>query len=254
MKKIFTRVAMTAMMLVTAIAVQAQDALTVDGTESYYNLLVDGTDYVLPGTDGSWYCQPGFFTHKEGDVWTFNANSEANFAYCITLDEGLKYVDVTLLNAQGGEGVGDASTATWDANKALWVNGSEGIGFPSFATNKINWTGGHDVAVPMIADGIYEIAGVKYGFKASGAMITGWGKIYGKWYYFASGGAMQKAKWVDTNYYVDKDGVMVTSAYIQNGTRYYWVNSSGKYTKTYTSADEGYPVYKQSTGERTDLD
>ena len=148
---------MTAMMLVTAIAVQAQDALTVDGTESYYNLLVNGTDYVLPGTDGSWYCQPGFFTHKEGDVWTFNANSEANFAYCITLDEGLKYVDVTLLNAQGGEGVGDASTATWDANKALWVNGSEGIGFPSFATNKINWTGGHDVAVPMIADGIYQL-------------------------------------------------------------------------------------------------
>lgn len=157
MKKVFTLMAMAAMMFVFASTVQAQDALTVDGTESYYNLLMTGTDYVLPGTDADWYCQPGFFTHKDGEVWTFNANGEAHMAYCIILDASLKYVDVTLLDAQGGEGVGAAGTATWDANKALWINGSGGIGFPSFTTNKINWTGGRDVAVPMVADGIYRL-------------------------------------------------------------------------------------------------
>lgn len=147
---------MAAALFAFASGVQAQDALTVDGTESYYNLLMTGTDYVLPGTDADWYCQPGFFTHKDGDVWTFNANGEANMAYCITLDTKLRYVDVTLLDAQGGEGT-SAPAATWDANKALWLNGSGGIGFPSFSTNNINWVGGHDVAVPMIADGIYQL-------------------------------------------------------------------------------------------------
>lgn len=41
-------------------------------------------------------------------------------------------------------------------------------------------------------------------------------------------GAVVKKTWVG-NYYFDKDGVMVTYAYVKNGAKYYWVNSSGVY-------------------------
>ncbi len=33
-----------------------------------------------------------------------------------------------------------------------------------------------------------------------------------------------KKGWVG-NYYLDKDGVMVTYAYVKNGAKYYWINS-----------------------------
>lgn len=81
-------------------------------------------------------------------------------------------------------------------------------------------------------------------------MQTGWKKDEGSWYYFNSDGAMQAAKWVDTNYYMNADGVLVTSAFIKNGDKYYWVNKDGKYTKTYSVKDtKGYTIYDQSTGK-----
>ena len=77
----------------------AQQTLTVDGSKGYDWVdgdgLVQGTDYIIPGTDGTWYAMPDFFTHKEGNVWTFNAYSTPDYAYWITLDQNLKSVNVT---------------------------------------------------------------------------------------------------------------------------------------------------------------
>lgn len=36
--------------------------------------------------------------------------------------------------------------------------GNENIGFPSYAVNNINWGGGKDVAVPQIAEGVYQLS------------------------------------------------------------------------------------------------
>lgn len=158
MKKWFTRLGLAMAIFAGTTTAMAQQTLVVDGSRSYAWELTQGADYILPGTDGSWYCQPGFFTHKEGDKWTFRANDMAMYGYAIVLDEEKKYIEVTLINATGGEGVDAAPTATWGTNKAMWVNGNEKIGFPSFAVNNINWGGGKDVAVPEIADGVYQLS------------------------------------------------------------------------------------------------
>ena len=50
---------------------------------------------------------------------------------------------------------------------------------------------------------------------------------------------------------MDKDGVMVTYAYVKNGAKYYWINSAGVYTKTYAEKDTvGYTIYDQATGTK----
>lgn len=157
MKKWFTRLGVAMAIFAGTTTAMAQETLVVDGSKSYLWELTKGSEYKLPGTDGTWYCQPGFFTHVNGDVWKFNSNGDADFAYAIKLNEELKYIEVEFLNATNGEGIDNAPLATFGTNKAIFVNGNENIGFPSYATNKINWGGGKDVPVPQIADGVYHL-------------------------------------------------------------------------------------------------
>lgn len=157
MKKWFTRLGLALALFAGTTTAMAQETLVVDGSKSYLWELNQGTNYTLPGTDGTWYCQPGFFTHVNGDVWKFNANGMADFAYAIVLDAEKKYIQVEFLNATNGEGIDNAPLATFGTNKAIYVNGNENIGFPSYAVSPINWGGGKDVPVPMIGDGIYQL-------------------------------------------------------------------------------------------------
>lgn len=107
-----------------------------------------------------------------------------------------------------------------------------------------------DPSTGKMATGFVDIKGVTYYMNASGAMVTGWFQLGSKWYYAAASGAVAKKGWVG-NYYLDKDGVMVTYAYVKNGAKYYWINSAGVYTQTYTEKDTvGYVIYDQATGAR----
>lgn len=107
-----------------------------------------------------------------------------------------------------------------------------------------------DPATGKMATGFVSIKGATYYMNASGAMLTGWFQIGGKWYYATVSGAVAKKGWVG-NYYLDKDGVMVTYAYVKNGAKYYWINSAGVYTKTYAEKDTvGYTIYDQTTGTK----
>ncbi len=103
----------------------------------------------------------------------------------------------------------------------------------------------------MLSDDVYDINGNYYCFDKSGAMVTGWfyydKEDFKAWIHLAASGALDRAKWLG-DYYVDEQGVMVTSSYIKNGDKYYWVNKDGKYTKTYSEAEKGYYVYDQATG------
>ena len=62
---------------------------------------------------------------------------------------------------------------------------------------------------------------------SSGAMVTGWARIDGTWYFFGPSGAMQKGRWVG-NYYVGSDGRMATSTWVGR----YHVNASGLWDAT----------------------
>jgi len=157
MKKWFTRIGLALALFAGPTSAMAQETLVVDGSKSYLWTLTQGTDYRLPGTDESWYAMPGFFTHKEGDVWTFNAYGDVDYAYAIVLDEQLKYIKVEHLQAGSGEGVDDAPTATYDTAGAVYMNGNGNIGFPTFSQNAPNWGGGKDVPVPQIDNGIYQL-------------------------------------------------------------------------------------------------
>ncbi|MBO4658098.1 MAG: DUF5121 domain-containing protein [Prevotella sp.] len=138
----------------SATAVQAQTELVIDGSKGYDGTLVKGQDYVLPGTDASWYVMPDIFTHKSGDVWTFQAYGQADYAYWFTADPDKKYVKVEYRQVDDDP---ESAFANWDINRALYINGSNNIGFPSYKTNPINWQGGADVAVPQVEPNIYRV-------------------------------------------------------------------------------------------------
>ena len=154
MRKWFTRLGVAMAIFACATTVQAQTALVIDGSKGYDGVLVKGQDYILPGTDESWYVMPDFFTHKSGDVWTFQAYGQADYAYWFTADPDKKYVAVEYRQVDDDP---DSGFANWDINRALYINGSENIGFPSYVTNRINWQGGADVAVPQVEPNIYRL-------------------------------------------------------------------------------------------------
>ncbi len=153
MKRLFTRLGVAMAIFACATAVQAQTTLVIDGSRGYDGVLVKGQDYVLPGTDESWYVMPDFFTHKSGDVWTFQAFGQADYAYWFTADPDKKYVNVEYRQVDDDP---NSAFADWYINKALYINGSENIGFPTYST-PINWQGGADVAVPQIEPNVYQL-------------------------------------------------------------------------------------------------
>ena len=158
MKRLFTRLGIAMALFASASMASAQETLVVDGTKGYDQVLVQGADYVLPGTDATWYAQPEYFTHKAGNVWTFNAYPYAEYAYFFTADETHKWIQVDIRQVDDPE----AAFANWELNKAIFVNGGD-IGFPSWETNKLNWDAGNNwqgmnsVAVGQIANGVYRL-------------------------------------------------------------------------------------------------
>ena len=154
MKKWFTRLGVAMAVFASATAVQAQTELVIDGTKGYDGTLVKGQDYILPGTDASWYIMPDLFTHKSGDVWTFQAYGQADYAYWFTADPDKKYISVEYRQVDNDP---ESAFANWDINRALYINGSENIGFPSYVTNRINWQGGADVVVPQVESNVYRL-------------------------------------------------------------------------------------------------
>jgi hypothetical protein len=154
MKKWFTLMGVAMALFAGATAVQAQTELVLDGSKGYDGVLVKGQDYVLPGTDASWYVMPDIFTHKSGDVWTFQAYGQAEYAYWFYADPDKKYVKVEYRQVDDDP---ESAFANWDINRAIYVNGSNSIGFPTFSSNPINWQGGADVAVPQVESNVYRL-------------------------------------------------------------------------------------------------
>ncbi|MBQ3544528.1 MAG: hypothetical protein IJA34_06040 [Lachnospiraceae bacterium] len=84
------------------------------------------------------------------------------------------------------------------------------------------------------ADGkmaVSEIVEGKYYVGADGLWekTTGWKEVDGNWYYFTLG-IMQKSKWIGNKYYVKADGTMATSEFVDNGN--YYVNEDGVWVST----------------------
>ena len=154
MKKWFTRLGVAMAIFACAATVQAQETLVIDGTRGYDGTLVKGQDYILPGTDETWYAMPDIFTHKSGEVWTFQAYGQADYAYWFTADPDKKYIKVEYRQVDNDP---ESAFANWDINHALYINGSNNIGFPSYLTNPINWVGGADVAVPQVEPNVYRV-------------------------------------------------------------------------------------------------
>lgn len=79
--------------------------------------------------------------------------------------------------------------------------------------------------------GFYTVGVTTYYSNGSGAMLTGWQHLtrdkVTSWYYFNGSGAMQKGKWIQGKYWVESDGRMATSRWVDNGR--YYVDSSGKW-------------------------
>lgn len=139
MKRSFTRLALAMALFAGTTTANAAETLVVDGTKAYDQELVQGADYILPGTDETWYAQPEFFTRNADGSWKFNAYQYTEYSYTIKLDENLKYIDVDEIVGEPSEE--NVKSATWAAGitAALWMNGGH-IGFPSWETNDLQWS------------------------------------------------------------------------------------------------------------------
>ena len=198
---------------------------------SICNTIKLGSEVSIPIPSGTW--------KKNSTGWWYSY-ADGSYAKSEIALIGGKYYG---FNAKGYMVTG------WYSNSGVWYYANSS---GAFVSGWIKVSGVWYYLNPSnykMVTGFQTIGGATYYLKSSGAMATGWQKFSNKWYYFNSSGAMAKKTWVQTSYYVDKDGVMVSYAYIKNGSKYYWVNSSGKYTKTYAQKDTvGYKVYEQSTG------
>ena len=88
---------------------------------------------------------------------------------------------------------------------------------------------------------------------ASGAMLTGWQQISGKWYYLQSDGAMAADTWID-NYYVDASGAWVEGKTTEGGWvqtsdgRWYYDNGDGTRPKSTWKKIDGVEYYFDADG------
>lgn len=178
MNKLFTFLGSTILWLVFANNLSAQETLVVDGSKGYDGVLVQGGSYILPGTDETWYAMPEFFTHNEGNTWTFNAYPYAEYAYFFELDEAHKFINVRYRQVDDPA----ATWANWELNRAVYVNGGD-IGFPTWQSNKLDWdsangwAGYNSVAVAQIAEGKYRLTLV-VGEQLNGSNVSF--KFYGQ--------------------------------------------------------------------------
>lgn len=71
---------------------------------------------------------------------------------------------------------------------------------------------------------------------ADGEAVTGWKELewdgVKSWYYFDDDGTMRKNCWID-NYFLGREGAMVTNSWIPWKDKYYWVGDDGKWVDKY---------------------
>lgn len=70
---------------------------------------------------------------------------------------------------------------------------------------------------------------------ASGAWVSGWRQIDGKWYYFSLGGDMAANTWVDGKYYVDASGAWADKSkagqWVLDATGWWYQRANGSYPR-----------------------
>lgn len=86
--------------------------------------------------------------------------------------------------------------------------------------------------IPKLKTGWKNIDGKWYYLDADGVMLTSkWIRTNNKWYYLDKDGVMQTSKWIAGKYYVKADGTMAVSEWVDNDI--YYVGSDGKWIKNY---------------------
>lgn len=86
--------------------------------------------------------------------------------------------------------------------------------------------------IPKLKTGWKNIDGKWYYLDADGVVLTSkWIRTNNKWYYLDKDGVMQTSKWIAGKYYVKADGTMAVSEWVDNDI--YYVGSDGKWIKNY---------------------
>lgn len=93
-----------------------------------------------------------------------------------------------------------------------------------------------------------KIGGTWYYITSDGSYATGLLEVKGKWYYFYEDGSMAVSTWID-DCYVNSDGAWVKSGqWIKSGSRWWYRNVDGSYTKSNWQTIDGVRYYFDGSG------
>ncbi len=85
------------------------------------------------------------------------------------------------------------------------------------------------------ATGLMDLLGAFYNFDDNGYMTTGWYlDEFGHWYYYHEDGSAAFFEWIDSTYFCDYDGAMVTDNFIETRDGDCYVDQNGAYDRLLT--------------------
>ena len=215
-------------------------------TNSYYDPVFYNSDYTTKGTGGHYVLGLAAADEK---LIVMDPSSQPDFTKntVYTKDQATSmfmnpryypYVHVyrgTNYAAENTEHIGSGISG--------WIRGEGGSWLYSKADDSI------------ATDEFLKVGSSTYYFNDAGAMLTGWQKIDGSWYCFASSGAMYSNCYVGS-YWMGSDGALVTNNsttahWGSNSSGWWYVDEAGAYVRNSFKVIDGETYYFNADGWMT---
>ena len=110
--------------------------------------------------------------------------------------------------------------------------------FPSNSEIKIYYH--EDISKKTDSDDKNKIETKEKTIKATDEIKTGWVKENNDWHYYDSDGSIVKSKWIDKKYYVDENGIMLSSCEKEIDGQKYVFEENGEAKKVQSNDENGY--------------
>lgn len=170
--------------------------------------------------DGTYACDEWI---KDGGAWYAFDEQEQLRTGWFTDKDGASYY----LQAPSGKMMTDRWIQDrWVGSDGKEITDPDKMGWIRDANNVLRYRTKDNL---LYKDGFLDINGKTYLFSPFGQLLTGWNKYQGFNYYSDQNGVVQKNTWISGMYWVEEDGKMAVSKWVDDGR--YYVGADGKWIR-----------------------